>query len=37
MNICHSMNDNKSLMIIVLHVNDTVKPKISKFSYTPTT
>ena len=31
------MNSNESLMIIILHVNDTVKPKISKLSYTPTT
>ena len=28
--------NNESLMIIIL-VNDTVKPKISKLSYTPTT
>ena len=26
----------KGLMIIILHVNDTVKPKTSKLSYTPT-
>ena len=31
------MNNSKSLMIIILHVNDTLKPKISKLSYTPTT
>ena len=30
------MHGNKNLMIIILHVNDTVKPKISKLSYTPT-
>ena len=28
---------NKSLMINILHVNDTVKPKLLKLSYTPTT
>ena len=31
------MNNNDSLMIIILHVNDTVKRKISKLPYTPTT
>ena len=31
------MNDNEGLMIIILHANDTVKPKISRLSYTPTT
>ena len=30
------MNDKK-ILIIIPHVNDTVKPKISKFSDTPTT
>ena len=30
------MSDNESLMIIIPHVNDTVKPKIPKLSYTPT-
>ena len=31
------MNNNKILMINILCVNDsTVKPKISKLSYTPT-
>ena len=29
--------DSKGLMIIILHVNDTVKPKISKLYYTPIT
>ena len=37
MNVYHWMNNNKGLMIIILHVNDTVKPKISKLPYTPTT
>ena len=37
MNIRHLMNDNESLMIFILHVNDAVKPRISKLSYTPTT
>ena len=32
MNIRHQTNDNESLMIII-HVNDTVKPKISELSY----
>ena len=31
------MNDKKSLIIIIPCVNDTVKSKISKLSYTPTT
>ena len=31
------MNNKKSLIIIILRVNDTVKPKISKLSYAPTT
>ena len=31
------MNSNKSLMIIILHVNDTVKLRISKLPYTLTT
>ena len=31
------MNNKESLMIIVLHANDTVKSKISKLSYTSTT
>ena len=31
------MNNNESLIIFILHVNDTVKPKISKLSYAPTT
>ena len=31
------MNNNEGLMIILLHANDTVKPKISKLSYTPNT
>ena len=30
------MNNSEGLMIIILHGNDTVKPKISRLSYTPT-
>ena len=37
MNICHLTSDNESLIIFILHVNDAVKPRISKLSYTPTT
>ena len=37
MNICNLTNDNESLMIIILHVNDRMKAKISKLSDTPTT
>ena len=32
-----SLNEQQWNMMIILHVNDTVKWKISKLSYTPTT
>ena len=34
--VCQLLNTG-SLMIVVLHVNDTVKPKMSKLFYTRTT